>query len=855
VVETDPLVGASLSHFRVEARLGAGGMGVVYRALDTKLKRMVALKVLPSKDSTDPERRALLLREARAAAAINHPNLAAIYEIDEEGALTFIAMELVTGRSVRQLLGEGQPLPVDAALSIARQVAQALQCAHTAGLVHRDLKPDNVMVGEDGSVKLLDFGLAKRTAVAAATDDTGAPISREGVAMGTPGYMAPEQARGSGVDHRADFFAFGAMLYEMLTGARPFAGESVMELMIASVRDPAPRLSVLRPDLPEELSALVASLLEKEAERRPASASQIIAALGGPGRLTPTAAPEAFAQTLATRRPPRRRAPLVLGGFLSVGVLLLGVRWLVPHHVAVTDFPAEHASPELARRYAIALQNLRDGDAESALANLNACLAIDPTFGPAHLRIAVYSEAGGDHEPRRKHLAAAAQVRPTLSDRDRALLGWAQKIELIPMRNASQGLEKSRELVRRFSDDAELTFLGASHAAFFALDPRETLPDFDAATRLDPEYVAPHVLRSAILDWAGDPKAALREVEDCLRVLPGAVACMNAKARIETLEGRCQDFEVTARRRVQVAPTQPMGHLMLAEALAANGAPIESIRASLDRFVAASTPADSSEARLGSDVRISILKGDFEAARSTLHEIEKLRANDVSEDTHAAQTEALMELAEETGDWRESLRIAADYIRRLDSWEMTRAFSVIRLRWLYLARRAGELTDAELVAEKKAMEERDRDARFSGDGAEAKWDRWVLLEAGWAETPEDITHALASRPTWQPPGLQMTDLPDLLLHVAAGSGVEVLPQLKRFAGSCRILPSGEERNWLNTIRFFRAQVALGSVLEQQGDAAGACAAYRTVLHYWNDSPAHPRSLTISQERMKALNCP
>jgi Tol biopolymer transport system component/predicted Ser/Thr protein kinase len=253
--------GHALSHFRIESRLGQGGMGTVYRAQDEKLRRTVAIKVLADQHFGGPASRQRLLREARAASALNHPGIVTIYEAGTEGDTDFIAMELVDGESLdRRIPKKG--LPLKQALDYAVQIAAALAKAHAAGIIHRDLKPSNVMITPEGQVKLLDFGLARRLHSAPAS---GATMTRTGEIMGTPAYMSPEQAEGQPLDTRSDIFSFGAVLYEMLTGARAFPGNSTMGALVAVLQsEPTP----LSEDLPSGLRKLVARCLRKDLNRR-----------------------------------------------------------------------------------------------------------------------------------------------------------------------------------------------------------------------------------------------------------------------------------------------------------------------------------------------------------------------------------------------------------------------------------------------------------------------------------------------------------------------------------------------------------------------------------------------------------
>jgi serine/threonine-protein kinase len=256
--------GEMLSHYRVEFKLGEGGMGSVYRAYDTQLRRSVALKVLAPERSDDTGSKQRLLREARAASALNHANIVGIYEVGSHNGTDFIAMEYVDGKTLREAI-PAKGLPLAKALDYAVQIAGGLTKAHAAGVVHGDLKPGNIMLAPDNVIKLLDFGLARR--LRPAVPGVSTETLEQGLA-GTPGYMAPEQIEGKTVDARTDIFAFGCVLYEMLTGEQPFAGDSVAKTMAAVLAaEPAP-LSKLRPGIPLELERIVTACLAKDPQER-----------------------------------------------------------------------------------------------------------------------------------------------------------------------------------------------------------------------------------------------------------------------------------------------------------------------------------------------------------------------------------------------------------------------------------------------------------------------------------------------------------------------------------------------------------------------------------------------------------
>jgi predicted esterase len=273
--------GQRLGPYEILAPLGAGGMGEVYRARHVKLGRDVAIKVLPDDLASDPERLQRFEREARSASALSHPNIVTIYDIAEQEGTTFIAMEYVSGRTLRDRLRDG-PLTVEEASSLARQTADGLAKAHAAGIVHRDLKPENLMVTADGLLKILDFGLAKpfvRANDGASEVPTLTKATEEGIVVGTAHYMSPEQASGGPLDHRSDQFSFGAVLYELLSGERPFEGTSIAGVISGILRDTPRPLKSLKADTPPELETIVRRCLEKDPADRYPSTSELAEAL------------------------------------------------------------------------------------------------------------------------------------------------------------------------------------------------------------------------------------------------------------------------------------------------------------------------------------------------------------------------------------------------------------------------------------------------------------------------------------------------------------------------------------------------------------------------------------------------
>ncbi len=263
------MVGRTLMHYKVVAELGAGGMGVVYEALDLRLDRRVALKILPADKSDDQQRRARFLHEARTASALNDPHIVTIFDIFTVDDTDVLVMELVPGRTLRDILNDG-PMPLVKALDVALQVAEGVGAAHTAGIVHRDLKPGNVMVTERGRVKVLDFGLAKLVGSGSLADQptTLAPATLAGMLLGTVDYMSPEQARGEPIDARSDVFSLGAMLYEMIAGARPFTSGHALGVLHEIAYGAIVPLRARRADATADIERIVLRALERDVTQR-----------------------------------------------------------------------------------------------------------------------------------------------------------------------------------------------------------------------------------------------------------------------------------------------------------------------------------------------------------------------------------------------------------------------------------------------------------------------------------------------------------------------------------------------------------------------------------------------------------
>lgn len=563
--DADPLIGRSVSHYRVEAVLGRGGMGTVYRATDTRLGRTVALKLLPA-DAASPARRQRFLREAQAASALDHPGIVAVHDVGSHQGSDFIVMEHVRGRTLREVVDSG-PVAVEDALSWVRQAAEALAAAHAAGIVHRDLKPQNLMVTADGRLKVLDFGLASVEGVEAGSLETTAErLTSSGVVLGTPGYMSPEQAEGLPVDARTDVFALGVVLYELLTGRMPFRGASAPAVLYAIVHHEPEPASRLRPGLGRDVLDVLDRMLAKEPDRRFANGGELLEALTG--AVAPAGSgrhPEAAG---ARDRARRRRWYTAAGvAFLLALVAIGGVLWKrrTPGGPAARA-PAASGAATSYDRYLEGLELLKRWDKaenlDRAIRLFGEAAAEDPAFALAFARLAdaqriryalTHDKAWLDSAARSAD--EAARLDPGLSpvqvalgrvhamrgNNDLAFAAFERALSIDPSSaEANQAIARLYERLGR-PKDAE-----ASHQRAISLDPEsidvldsyasflfrqsrfeEAARQWQAVVRLAPDHAPALVNLGSALNESGRFPEAITVLERAVALKPTYMGASN----------------------------------------------------------------------------------------------------------------------------------------------------------------------------------------------------------------------------------------------------------------------------------------------------------------------------------------
>jgi serine/threonine-protein kinase len=893
------LLGRALAHFRIVRKLGEGGMGVVYEATDERLRRAVALKVLLELSDEGDDRRQRLLREARAAAAVTHANIATVYEIGEADGRVFIAMELVEGRSLRLAMKGG--MPIAESLRIARAVAQGLGRAHDKGIVHRDLKPENVMVTPHGDVKILDFGIAKLHSSTTTTALLGEPrteqqLTVDGMLLGTPAYMSPEQAHSEPVDARSDVFSFGVMLYEMLAGARPFRGETAIALLLATTtKDPEP-VERMNPAVPADVARVVARCLEKRREDRYPNARRVAEALGvmssdagssGPSLRPPQAATSPAALSVVTpqvssvtTRPPRARSRwwLLAAAVFVVALAALAVAGALmrvpavpapppasapaptaPRVVRLIDLPPPASTkPEALAAYAQGIRERYDG-VNSSYASFRRAFELDPTMGAAALRtVEVFVGVKEVHSARPSYRALLS-VRDRLSDRDRDLTWAFEPIMVREPPDWGEGLRRLREVHAKHPADAGVA-LDLVLALIVGQPDASTLREgrgiAEEVRRSDPGYAfgAFALAQIAVIEnRLGD---AERVSTECLQASPRSDSCYDALISAQSLEGQCAAVLESAHRWAAVSPQDSEPYRYALNAIVATGEPGEAVDAAEDRMLAVFPEGTQVPRRAGMGAVLALIRGDFGEGGRLLAKLDHRSVTAGSrsagqEFTPVAFRVRLQVLAErEGGEGAAAASRARQYMRRRDAYVPTDLDDDV-VPFMLAEERAGGLVTRQEVDSEMEGWRRGWRAQLGVDTLPPV--AWVVGDAAVVATREEALAALSSGP---PVSSLLVDYDAFVDPTMPATVGHVLLLAERFDEAARLLE--EVANFCQPLNApFTPTLAafdLGMAREALGQKEAACAAYGTVVARWGH--AKPRSVTAEKaaERAKALGC-
>ena len=860
--------GERVAHFVVVEKIGEGGMGIVYKANDEQLRRTVALKVLPPEYVGDAERKRRFVREARAAAAITHPNIATVYEIGDADGMTYIAMELIAGSTLRDHIA--RRLEVRQAMRIASAVARALTKAHAKRIIHRDLKPDNVMISEDGEVKVLDFGLAKLdTRSLIEEQDT---VTMEGHVMGTFGYMSPEQATGAAVDGRTDVFALGVMLFEMLTGERPFHGKRPLDVLVALSTTGPPAASARNADVPPELDQLIARCLAKEPADR-LTADELRAALDAMLAIdSPMSAsssrrliqskeslPSGIGSTILSRddaeRRPRRWPVLLAIGLLAAGgaavwtttrstAPLAGDGGTPAVAVVADDGGSPRAAFERGRRrmwkgqWRAGCQDVAEAsDREPALAAAS--------FLVAFCRSRVNANTG------RPYYDRATRGRADLPAPEAAVL---DALEAVYRRYPVDWGEYRRKLEgasKRFPASPLVRFADANSSATESFE--QAILGLDAVMALDADFARPLSLKAEYLTYMGKLDDSRAVTATCLERFPDATDCLTEKSELDRLRGDAHAMEVDARRAMMTNSDEPRFYDTLANAMVAGGATATTLEEILRQKRSHSPAETRAQEEFADGIRCALVTGNFERAERDARTLDEGLANDARMRVHAWPAVVRVNALREMDRVKDAVPVARAFLAKRDAWEPDLKADDWAMANDPTASMLAVLLDAGAIERPELERERAAWIKRWEDRAEptSRPFLWFHAWAAGASTPQLASAALEARPRYEPLPLHAfeTLAPAAVGHVylLAGRTDDAVAALRE----ATISVSG----FAFPVEHTRAFFDLGHALERANDPKQACTAYRHVIMRWGD--AQPRSVTAeaASKRITALRCP
>ena len=881
--------------YEIRGFLGQGGMGQVYKAFDPRLERTVALKVIVVPEDpghNDSERlagefSARLLREARAVASLSHPNVVGIYDVGESGDRLYLAMEYVVGTTLRSLASSTE-VPLARKLRWLVDVARALEVAHRAGLVHRDVKPENVMIRDDGVVKVLDFGIARRTM--AATDDQQKldTVTGGGAITGTPVYMSPEQIKGRDVDSRCDQFAWGVMAYELMAGERPWPDNGdVLQLVAKVLTEPPPPLRSRGKDVPASVEETILRALAKEPDDRFLSMADVADAVepfamqttgGDRVRITPRISesedPSAFAATTrvpasisvppaheastpAADRTERKSAhrkkrarrkltqlalPLALLGALAAGVVL--ARRSANVQVAADAARPLSNVPEAEVAYKEAMRLWHDGATGKARTTLRKAVELDPTFAAAHLQLAIQT-VQDDPAGAQASFQDAFQNRHMLLPRDTAMLEACEPY-VRPRPDLDEWETRLTGAVFQFPRDAELQFfLGRARERQGADEAAKTA--YEAAVRLDSGFVPALAALANAERNLGHVTEALAATDRCIKQSPVAATCLETRYRLLSDLGECHRAREEAAQWRTLEPQSPTAFTAFARALHADGAPRPSVEEALSRAWSLYPPEKRESSEQWDRMYLAIVDGDLARADQLARDFEAQLPKNADQYDHAMPARVRINVLYESEDLDGAAKVAHGFLDRMDAWPAYPFAPDASIAFYEPLYRAGEIKKAELERQRMRWVEREKQRLAGGDrSTRAAWGMWAIW-GGFAETKEEALEAIGRMPQSPlPVGSRRAVSLDFAVgkvYALVGRPREALPSLMRVTSTCTSLE--------DAMLVARARYYLGMAHEAKGDKTEAREAYSRVVSAW---PKGTRSRTVrwAQARLEAL---
>jgi len=879
--------GAPFGRYRILHLVGVGGMGAVYLAEDTSLGRSVALKLLqvsPQESSDVAEattvgRRAAvrelatedpatesrhekrspadqLLAEARAAARVQHAHAIAIFDVGETDGTPYLAMEFVAGETLRHYINHRRA-SIEVKIAWLVDVAEALFAAHANGVVHRDVKPENVMVRNDGTIKVLDFGIARAVApsrwlpVTAPHRDEGeedAPPSSRGRGdnlVGTLAYMSPEQLCSEPVDGRADQFAWGVLAYELLTGALPWQrdegrDELLTQILFKEPEPPSRRVAAI----PPHVDAVVLRALSKAQADRFGSMAEVVRAL----RVRPRR-PAAPVTRRSLAAAGGRAAAAALAASLFFGGAALDVRLqnlVLPVHAAgaATVLQSKKsANPGALADYEAGIVAARGASGSIARKHFEHATELDDSFAAAHLRKVLVTVVADDLA--RSHLNKAFQLRADLGDHDRALLHAIEPWARVP-----QALDQAvARLVEEAQNDGDADdFLQLARLQLIAGDHRGAIASSTAAAARDPSLAAALWIRGTSELLLDDVALGREDLERCLSLSPNATSCLHEVLALDAQEGHCAEVVAIAGRTTAIEPNQPRVWESAANAILGSGGRMTEARAALDRALSLTTSErEADHLRRVQATRLALYEGDLAGAREPLASWKVVIEANLAEEEHFDVLGLELGLQEERGRHEAAAAVAADYLTRRPVW--TPLFYVdTSIYALAALHRNGALSSAEYARRRAewlaAMQAR---PAMSGQAGMTSGALWVAAYALAVSNAEEAREALAAFPSYPAlPPLRSrgpeTDWPVGHTYFVAGRMLEAIPHLQRAARSCV--------GFQHPFDQVRAMYELGAALEAVGSRREACAMFAAVASRW----PHP-SVSGDAARLRAASCP